>query len=260
MRLSAIAFAIALIAGFSSGQDRPVRNPREGNPEAIRAGARLYDARCSTCHGVDAKGVQGPDLTILWASGAGDDRLFQTVRRGVAGTEMPANNVSADEIWAILAYLRSLNTTIPVEYSKGDAAKGQQIFSASCAACHQVNGRGGRLGPDLSRIGASRSRAALAREIRTPSASMAAGYQPVRLVTANGQQIRGIRKNEDAFSIQIMDTAERLQGYLKADLRNVALENQSLMPEYGAGRLGESDLDDLLRFLSMLRGTNSNSR
>ncbi len=81
-----------------------------------------------------------------------------------------------------------------------------------------MNGQGGALGPDLSRIGASRSRDLLTREIRDASAAITPGYQPVTIVTKDGQRVRGARKNEDAYSIQIMDTRERLQGYVKADL------------------------------------------
>lgn len=246
--LTALAFA-----SFSIAQNQTSKNPLQGNAEAIRNGARLYNARCADCHGVDAKGVRGPDLTILWSAGAADDRLFQTIRRGSPGTEMPATNIPDPEIWALLAYLRSLETTVPIESSKGDAANGERIFSASCGNCHRVNGRGGRLGPDLSRIGASRSRAALISAIRDPNALMADGYRSVRLITADGQQIRGAKKGEDALTVQIMDTRERLQGYVKASLKEFTNDRQSLMPAYNTDRLSESDLDDLLRYLSTLR-------
>lgn len=102
-----------LIAVLSPAQDRAVINPRQGDAEAIRTGARLFSARCSDCHGVDAKGVRGPDLTIAWSSGASDDRLFQTIRRGVPNTEMPASSAPDDEIWAILAHLRTLSAEVP---------------------------------------------------------------------------------------------------------------------------------------------------
>lgn len=258
VRVQGLGLLTLLIAVFSLGQDRPARNPREGDAEAIRTGARLFGARCSGCHGIDAKGVRGPDLTIAWSSGASDDRLFQAIRRGVPASEMPASSAPDDEIWSILAYLRTLSADVPIDNSKGNAENGEKIFWASCGNCHRVNGRGGRLGPDLSRIGSSRSRATLAREIRDPSASFAAGYQPVRLTTPDGQQIRGAKKNEDALSIQIMDTRERLQGYVKADLREAVNDTRSLMPDFGAGRLSDSDLDDLLRFLSGLRGDGAN--
>ena len=64
-----------------------------------------------------------------------------------------------------------------------------------------------------------------------------------------------MRKAEDAFSVQILDTGERLQGYLKADLTSVAPDTRSLMPDYGADRLSEADLDDLVAFLTALKGS-----
>jgi putative heme-binding domain-containing protein len=126
-----------------------------------------------------------------------------------------------------------------------------------------VNGRGGRLGPDLSRVGAARSRPALAHKIRNASAYIMSiyeggyvldGYQPVVLVTRDGQRIRGVKKNEDAFSVQVMDANERVQGYRKTDLREFANDTRSLMPDFGRDRLSERDLDDLLAYLASLRG------
>ena len=74
------------------------------------------------------------------------------------------------------------------------------------------------------------------------------------LVTRKGERVRGIRKNEDEFSIQIMDSRERIRGYLKADLQQVVFEKTSLMPEYSAERLSPSELNDLVAYLSTLRG------
>jgi hypothetical protein len=76
----------------------------------------------------------------------------------------------------------------------------------------------------------------------------------VTLVTRDGERVRGVRKNEDEFSIQIMDTRERLQGYLKSNLTEVTMDKQSVMPTYGSDRLPDRDLDDLLRYLATLRG------
>ena len=75
------------------------------------------------------------------------------------------------------------------------------------------------------------------------------------LVTEGGQRIRGAIKSEDSFSILIVDTDERLQGYLKADLQAVMRGESSLMPEFGPDRLSDPALDDLLRYLGTLRGT-----
>jgi putative heme-binding domain-containing protein len=255
-----LASLSAVSGGLASAQDRPASNPRTADPQAIRNGTALYRTRCSGCHGMDALGLRGPDLTSVMAAGVGDDELFQYVRKGVPGSEMPPSTAPDDEIWQTLAYLRTLSAPAGAESPTGDAENGQRLFQANCRSCHRVSGLGGRLGPDLSRIGSARSRAALVREIRTASVFIQPGFEPVTLVNRDGQRIRGVRKNEDAFSIQIMDVGERLQGYLKADLREVVEETRSLMPDYGADRLNDRDLNDLLRYLDNQRGANSNRR
>ena len=266
-----VAIAIGLAGGrFLIAQDRaagrpesrPARNPLEGNAQAISNGAAMFRTRCAGCHGPDAHGYLGPDLTGFWAAGGTDDRMFDTVRRGVPGTEMigaDPQRVLDKEIWQMLAYIRTLSA-VPAVPPTGDAANGERIFRANCNGCHRVNGRGGVLGPDLSRIGSARPRAGLQSKIRGSADFIRPGYEPVTLVTKDGERIRGVRKNEDEFSIQIMDARERLQGYLKANLAEFTTDRQSLMPVYGPDRLGDHDLDDLLRYLTSLRGATDATR
>jgi putative heme-binding domain-containing protein len=123
-----------------------------------------------------------------------------------------------------------------------------------------VKGRGGQLGPDLSRIGSGRPRAALSKKIRTPSDNIRPGYEPVTLVLRDGERIRAVKKNEDEFSIQIMDMRQRVQGYMKTNLTEIANEKQSVMPAYGPDKRGAGDFDDLLSYLATLRGPNSGRR
>ena len=266
-----VAIAIGLAGGrFLIAQDRaagrpesrPARNPLEGNAQAISNGAAMFRTRCAGCHGPDAHGYLGPDLTGFWAAGGTDDRMFDTVRRGVPGTEMigaDPQRVLDKEIWQMLAYIRTLSA-VPAVPPTGDAANGERIFRGNCNGCHRVNGRGGVLGPDLSRIGSARPRAGLQSKIRGSADFIRPGYEPVTLVTKDGERIRGVRKNEDEFSIQIMDARERLQGYLKANLAEFTTDRQSLMPVYGPDRLGDHDLDDLLRYLTSLRGPTDATR
>ena len=69
----------------------------------------LFRGRCADCHGMDARGVRGPDITQVWASGRTDEGLFKTIKSGVPSTEMPANPRILDhESWQMLAYLRTL--------------------------------------------------------------------------------------------------------------------------------------------------------
>ena len=201
----------------------PGKSPHLGNKASIRSGLTLYRVRCGDCHGLDARGYRGPDLTAV-LGGMPDERLFQTIRKGVPGTEMPPSTAPDDDVLMIIAYLRDMNAGGPTEPVAGNVENGAKLFAGQCASCHRVGTRGGRLGPDLSRVGAARSRAALVREIRTPSEWIPPGYETVTLVTSDGQKIRGVKKNEDVFSIQVMDTRERIQGYRRSALREVTYE------------------------------------
>src|SRR5438093_3948576 len=263
MRHTAAAL-ITIAVGLGAARDAgaQTRNPVEGNAQAIGNGAAMFRNRCAGCHGPDAHGYLGPDLTGFWANGGSDDRMFTIVRRGVPGTEMigaDPQRVLDKDIWQTIAYLRTLGT-VAAAPPTGDAANGERVFRANCSSCHMVNGRGGQLGPDLSRIGSARPRAGLMSKVRGSSAFIRPGYEPVTLVTRSGERIRGVRKNEDEFSIQIMDMRERLQGYLKSNLAEFTLDKQSVMPAYGPDRLTDRDLDDLLRYLASLRAAAETTR
>lgn len=242
-------------ASLFAAQGLPAKNPLEGNPDAIRAGMGLFRGRCADCHGMDARGVRAPDITQVWASGRTVDGLFKIVKDGIPGTEMPSNpRIFDHEAWQILAYLRTLAAPAPTDPPRGNAENGRKIFSTMCAACHQVNAAGGRLGPDLSRIGSARSRDMIVRRVRGSVEGFRQGYEPVTLTPQTGPPISGVKKNEDLFSVQIMDTSERIQGYEKDKMKAVENGVRSAMPAFSSNRLSDADLDDVLRYLQTLRG------
>jgi cytochrome c oxidase cbb3-type subunit III len=241
-----------------AAQNLPAKNPLEGNADAVKYGQGLFRSRCADCHGMDARGIRGPDITQVWASGRTDDGLFKTIKGGVPNTEMPASpRISDSEAWQILAYLRTLAAPAPTDPPRGNAQNGEKIFRSTCAACHRVNGVGGRIGPDLSRVGSARSRESMVTRIRRGRDDFLPGYAPVMVTPETGDPIRGVKKNEDLFSVQIMDTGERIQGYEKEKMRAVEDGIQSMMPAFGADRMSDTDLDDLVRYLQTLRGFNA---
>ena len=253
---------VALQDRTARTEARVTKNPLQGNQDAIRDGGTKFRSRCAGCHGPDARGYIGPDITGLSASGYTDERLFGIVRRGVPGTEMtPADplRVLDRDIWQVLAYLDTLKAA-PSTPASGDAQNGERIFRANCSSCHMVNGRGGQLGPDLSRVGSGRSRPVLLNKVRGTSDNVRPGYEAVTVVTRDGQRIRGVKKNEDEFSIQIVDMRERLQGYLKANLTEILTEPRTVMPAYSAEQLNDRALDDLLQYLTTLRVTDAERR
>lgn len=242
----------------------PARNPFAGDPKAITQGAVLFRQECVFCHGVAARGgMRGPDLTTgTWSHGGGDSDLVATISTGVPGTAMPPNHLTTDEIWQIVTYLRSLQQ--PVTTAVGNPKRGEGLFfgTTRCSSCHMVNGRGGRLGPELSTVGSARSRAYLVESIRVPSKQLTRNggfgdsslkYDTVTAVTADGRTIVGVPMNEDTFTVQVMDTAERVHSLEKKTLKSFRHDDRSLMPAYDAGRLTNTDLDDVVAYLQSLR-------
>jgi putative heme-binding domain-containing protein len=261
MRSRSPILVFALLAAAASGrlgaQTVSEKNPFDAQPDAIRAGMGIFRQRCADCHGTDGRGVRGPDITHVWSSGRTDQGLFRTIRGGVPSTEMPAfaaPRTSDREIWQILAYLRTIAASAPADPPRGNAENGARVFGVHCASCHRVNAAGGRIGPDLSRVGSARSRETLVVRIRRGAEAFAPGFAPVTITPDSGPPIQGVKKNEDLFSVQVMDTRERIQGYEKDKVKSVVNGTRSAMPAFGPDRLSEADLDDLVRYLQTLRG------
>jgi len=194
-------------------------NPMAGNPAAVAAGKRLYDGACQSCHGADARGDRAPALaTGVFRHGSADGELFLNVRNGVNGAGMPAfSQFTSDQVWQLVAYIRSLAGTVVVsERVVGSPAAGKAVFEGKgqCLSCHQVNGQGQPVGPDLS-AAANESAQSLEAAILNPNQPGAAGGgrgcgrggfrrgPPVTLIvkTADGHEFRGVLKNEDVFSL-----------------------------------------------------------
>ena len=285
MRMGNIRMRLTLGAGLIGGftlqlwaqvatpaVTQEARNPFSGDPKAITQGAVLFRQECVFCHGVAARGgMRGPDLTTgSWNHGGADADLARTITDGVPGTAMPPNRLKADEIWQIVAYLRTLQQ--PVAAAVGDQSLGEALFfgTARCSSCHIVNGRGGRLGPELSTVGSARSRAYLVESIRQPGRQLTQNrvfgddvtlkYDTVTAVTADGRTIVGVPMNEDTFTLQLMDTSERVHSLDKKTLKSIRHENRSLMPAYDASRLSNADLDNLVAYLQSLRTASSGTK
>ena len=107
----------------------------------------------------------------------------------------------------------------------------------------------------LSRIGAARSVAALEREIRRPGEVIPVGFETVTVTTPDGKKVRGLRKNEDTFSVQLMTANEDLLSFAKPAAQVDPEPQRSLMPAYGPERLSDTDLTDIVRYLRSLRGS-----
>src|SRR5262249_41003886 len=158
------------------------------------------------CHGANGTGGTGPNLqrpTLTHA--AKDAELVQIVRTGITGTEMPSFAIALTDrmAWQTAAYVKSLGRT-RARPLPGNAAGGATLYDSNgCANCHIVSGRGGVLGPELTRVGALRGAPYLRDALVKPAATHPPGYLVVKATTADGSEVRGVRLNEDVFWILI---------------------------------------------------------
>src|SRR6202051_635914 len=216
------------------------RNPYAGDAKAAKAGEYEFRINCALCHGLGAHGGgRGPDLTRAQKKHTHNDaEMFQVISNGIAGTVMPANGTNGqgvgmtdEEIWQIITYIRSVEVKAPAN-AAGSPEHGKQLFygDANCSLCHTVEGKGGRVGPDLSGVGGSRTRDAIIDSVRNPSRRLAWGltestkefpqeYETITVVTADGKEIKGVALNEDNFRVQLRDASEQIHLLEKEKLR-----------------------------------------
>lgn len=233
----------------------------------VQEGKRLFDGMCARCHGIDGTGDEGPALNrAVLTRAATDDALREVIRDGIADRGMPrVRRLTEGELTQLVAYVRSLGHTTATP-ARGDAEHGRAIYARlGCASCHIVAGEGGSFGPELTQIGAQRGAGYLRQSVIGPAEVLPRGlsvvpgrgfaeYLPVQIVTADGTVVRGVRINEDPFTIQLRDTANQFHSYRKSAVKQLDKEfGKSLMPAF-RGRLTDTELEDLVAYLSTLRG------
>ena len=228
-----------------------LRNPHNA-PQDVAAGAKSFRSHCAPCHGLHAEGGRGPNLAAgRFYRGSSDADLLRNISDGIPGTEMPGIFYMEDRVWQIVAYIRSLNAA--AEKPAGDAAGGAALFrSKGCMTCHRVSGEGGRLGPDLTQIGKTRSLEYLRRSILDPDADVPQQYRVVSFLDASGNRVQGFVMNEDTYSVQLIDMSERLHSYQKSTLNDYRIDETSKMPQY-RDSLNGGQLNDLVAYLASLR-------
>lgn len=225
-------------------------------PADVQYGARLYGQQCTVCHGGTGEGVAGVDLRAnRFKRSTTDNDLRGVISNGVEGTSMPSFKFDPPELTAVIAYLRKMRDFDAKTALIGDPGRGQTLFEGKggCTRCHRVNGKGPRVAPDLSDIGAVRTPDTLQRVVVDPDAEVRPANRSVRAVTRDGKVITGRRLNEDTYTVQLIDEQEHLVSLVKANLREYGLVRRTSMPSY-RDKLSTNELADLLAYLLSLKG------
>jgi putative heme-binding domain-containing protein len=237
----------------ASAQPRPAATAAVSD---TAAGQRIFDAQCAWCHGNGGEGGTGPNLHGKLRHATTLASIVDIIVNGIAGTDMPSFRLGLTDRSTRQAatYVLSLSRAAPRRGS-GSAERGAALYQSNgCGSCHVVDGVGGILGPELTAIGGRRGSVYLREAIVKPAASHPPGYLVVRAVPASGPEVRGIRVNEDVFSILIRDAGGNVHALQKSELARVDRELEAtLMPSYES-RLSAAQLDDLVAYLATLRG------
>jgi cytochrome c oxidase cbb3-type subunit 3 len=254
LRLALLAAAAIAAANFASAQT--FNQPGSGK--------QLFDAMCQDCHGPDGKGDEAPALNHALA--ADDNAIKKIIRDGDLARGMPrVRRMTEPEIETLAAYVRQLGRGAP-EQVAGNADRGHAVYQGlGCATCHVIQGQGGVLGPELTKVGAVRAPSFIRKTIVDPAAELPKGmagilqngfseYLPVSVVEKNGREVRGFRVNEDSFTIQVRDADGKFYSFRKGDVQNIdKQQGRSLMPSY-RDKLSAAQLDDLVAYLVSLGG------
>ncbi len=203
----------------AQSREEPPKNPFQPNPTILQEGMAAFRANCAYCHGMDGRGARGPDLTGIYPA------TPKSRSTAGAGRRSRHRDAAGQRLSAGTGYLEGAD--VPADAERAAAAEPPpatpRTASGSSGRVRQLPSgqrprRRARPRPvaHRHRADARRARAPDPRRGRRLPSRLRAGDGH----DAEGRTVRGTRKNEDLFSVQVMDSTERLQGYVKSDVQD----------------------------------------
>lgn len=249
---SSVVLLILLVCQLCFSQAK--QSPTPSQPKDDVPGRSTFNSTCAACHGLDGR---GSDKALNIATSPrvrafSDAKLASVISNGIPDVGMPGfRTLSADQVRALVGYLRSLQGKSDAGVLPGDAKRGREIFfgKGECASCHSIAGEGGFLGPDLTDYAATNSPDGLRNEIIKSPRAPSHGYRPALIITTRGVRLEGLIRNEDNFSIQLQTVDGNFHLLRKIDVQSCEHRDGSLMPANYRERLSDTELDDLINYL-----------
>lgn len=198
----------------------------------------------------------------------------------------PPISLTPDELTAVISYLQGLGGTIDIAaitipdkvkaaakaphapkvwkpYMEGDPVMGAELFfnlesHAGCVKCHTAKDpggdiRGGTVGPELVHVAGTRTSQFIIESIIDPSAVIASGYEPMLVVTKDGQYITGVLKKDDATGVTLIDNDGKTIVIPVSEIAQKAPQMVSIMPGNFAEVLSIKDMHDILAYIMTLQ-------
>jgi putative heme-binding domain-containing protein len=240
--------------------------PRLAAAEVLRA-ATLADADLAlVLKSIRGDGLISPSLFLPALSRAGGpalDEAAASIRGGwrPSMTELgpliekfPADardlvEKGGQELGAKLARFEAL-------LKGGDPAKGREIFfgkKVACGTCHAVGTQGGKVGPDLTKVGAIRAGRDLLESILLPSSTFAQGYEPYLVLTQDGNVLSGLIARQSADAVVLRDAGGAEVQLRRDRIKEMRRAEKSIMPEGLERAISEQEFRDLMAFLQGLK-------
>jgi putative heme-binding domain-containing protein len=238
-------FGLTCAASFGFAQTANSRQP---------TGRELYETVCASCHGLNGNGgeraaniVSKPEIVKL-----SDSQILKILHDGRPQAGMPPfAGLGAARLAELLRYLRQLQGKGSSAEATANVGEGKELFSGKggCARCHSVGGVGGFLGPDLSDYGDGHSPNDIGSAILSADKRPAVRKGLAKATTNGGQQISGLVRNEDNFSLQLQGLDGTFYMLDKSRLSDIAFEVEPVMPNDYGSRLSKEELDQIVAYL-----------
>ncbi len=142
-----------------------------------------------------------------------------------------------------------LDTMLPITEQHGDAAAGKVVFTKVCAKCHMHSGEGNKIGPDLTGM-AVHPKHELLVHILDPNRSVESNFRTYTVVTNQGLVLSGMLASESRTAIELFNAEGEKKTVLREDIDELIASTNSLMPEGFEKQVSETDLCNLLEFLT----------
>jgi putative heme-binding domain-containing protein len=132
--------------------------------------------------------------------------------------------------------------------SRGDTVRGARVFQQHCQTCHEMQGVGHKLGPDLASV-ASRQSDLLIADILDPNQQVTPDYLNYIVVTIDGRVVSGLIVGETTESVTLRREEGRQYTILRRDIEELRSTGKSIMPDGLEKLITPDQLADLLEFM-----------